>query len=181
MPATKLTFFYLSAILAGNGQTRMNIEGVRSMKIGRTVRRTRKREFNKSNPLPKKLEFLEAIQFYAVTECIPPDGTEKQLRIEMLPSSMKKIVSGYLELENAQTNNTELEETLSKAKQVFQEQEEYIERLEQANDQLMKNLGDGPETPKSPYKSYLQVAEEIGFISHGLPVQGGLPSLGKKD
>ncbi|MFH7326478.1 hypothetical protein [Desulfurivibrio sp. C05AmB] len=151
------------------------------MAIGRVLRRTLKVEFGKRKiPLPKHLSFLANIPFYAVTECLPPNSSNKQTRVEILPSSLKKVARSYEEYGQIKKENEDLLKLLEEWQGIFASQEQYIERLEKANNQLRFNLGEGPETPRSEYKSYLQVAQEMGFKPHGLPLQGGLPSLGKK-
>lgn len=149
--------------------------------IGRVLKRTLRTEFGKrKNPLPEKLSFLTNIPFYAVTECKPPESDIRQIRIEILPSNLKKISESHKKYKDLKKKHKDLLVTVKEAKSVVKKQEKYVEDLEKVNAQLMINLGDGPDTPKPAMKSYLQVAEEIGFISRGLPLQGGLPSLGKK-
>lgn len=151
------------------------------MAIGRVLRRTLKSEFGKQkNPLPDRLSFLSSIPFYAVTECLPPGSQTRQTRVEILPRSLKKIADTYIETEAIRKKNRELLKLINKWERVFEDQEEYIDRLEKANAQLLKNLGEGPQTPPSEYKTYLQVAYEMGFKPRGKALQGGLPSLGKK-
>lgn len=154
---------------------------IKMKSIGKVLKRNLRGEFGKrKNPLPKKLSFLSNISFYAITECLPPKSDVRQTRIEILPASLKKLASSH---EKYKVLNKKYQEVLSifkNAEQLFIEQQEYMEKLERANAQLLKNLGQGPETPRSEIQTYLQRAEEIGFISHGLPLQGGLPSLGKK-
>jgi hypothetical protein len=149
--------------------------------IGRVMKRTFKTEFGKrKNPLPKKLSFLSYVPFYAVTECKPPDSHIRQTRIEILPSSLKKISGSYQKYKELKKDHKQLLNKLEEAKSVSEEQKKRIKALEKTNSQLLINLGEGPDTPKPQIKSYLQVAEETGFISRGRPLQGGIPSLGKK-
>jgi predicted transcriptional regulator len=119
--------------------------------IGRTVRRTLKSEFStKKNPIPSKLEFL------------------------------KKLANSFVQHKELKEQHEEVCMKLKRSKDLNKEQQEYIEALEKANEQLMINLGEGTDTPKSQIRSYLQIAEEIGFVVRGPNYQGGLPSLGKK-
>lgn len=147
----------------------------------RLLRRTLKSEFGKKkNPLPERLSFLGSIPFYAVTEYSYPDSSTKQTRIEILPASLKKVAKAYKEYGEVKKENRELLNLLDEWQRIFESQEEYIELLENANDQLRMNLGEGPETPRNEFKTYLQVAYEKGFKPRGRALQGGLPSLGKK-
>lgn len=149
--------------------------------IGRVLRRTLKSEFGpRKNPLPQNLEFLQEIPFYAVTACKPPNSDSIQTRIEILPASLRKMAHSFVENKELKKMNEEVSEKLLRAKVLFDELQDYISALEKANSQLMLNLGEGPSTPRSEIRSYLQVAEEIGFIVRGPNYQGGLPSLGKK-
>ena len=146
-------------------------------KIGRVLRRTLKSEFGpRKNPLPKKLEFLQEIPFYAVTACKPPNSDSIQTRIEILPASLKEIVHLFVESKELKKLNEELSEKLLRSKVLLDQKQVYIKALEEVNSQLMLNLGEGPDTPKSDIKSYLQIAEESGFIVTGPNYQGGLPS-----
>ena len=150
------------------------------MAIGRVLKRTRKKAFsNRKNPLPKELSFLSRIPFYAVTKCTLPESDTHQTRVELLPASLKKIAESHVKYLQLREAHGDLEVKFERSKVLFGEQQEYIESLEKANNQLMKNLGEGPDTPKTLLRSYLQIAEEIGFIVRG-EVQGGLPSLGKR-
>ena len=156
-------------------------QGTIMKSIGRVLRRTLKSEFGKRKiPLPEKLSFLANIPFYAVTECLSPGASTKQTRVEILPASLKKVSSSHDNFTKLRKQHEELEAAFEDAHFIFEEQEKYIDALQKANEQLMANLGEGPEAPKSAYNSYIQVAKEIGFISRGLPIQGGLPSLGKR-
>ena len=149
--------------------------------IGKVLKRNLRKEYGKrKNPLPKNLSFLSNIPFYAITECIPSESDVRQTRIEILPANLKKIASSHEKYNALKKKHREVLSILKSAEQLFNEQQEYMEKLEKANAQLLKNLGQGPETPRSEIQTYLQRAEEIGFISRGLPLQGGLPSLGKR-
>lgn len=149
--------------------------------IGKVLKRNLRGEFGKrKNPLPKNLSFLSNISFYAITECLSPKSDVRQTRVEILPASLKKLASSHEKYEVLEKKHREVQSILKDAEQLFIEQQEYMKNLERANAQLLKNLGQGPVTPRSEIQTYLQKAEEIGFISRGLPLQGGLPSLGKR-
>jgi len=133
-------------------------------------------EFGKrKKDLPKGLEFLEGIAFYAIAEH-KTDNNKKQTRIEFLPRSLRNIV------ERAKKNN-ELIKKLTKSENTIAELKSDMEtyRLIAKNyEQLKQNIKDGvAKEGKSP-KNYLNIAEEKGLISNGSAVQGGLPGLGKK-
>lgn len=127
--------------------------------IGKVLKRNLRGEFGeRKNPLPKNLSFLSNISFYAITECLPPESDVRQIRIEILPANLKKIASSH---EKYKVLNKEHEEVLLKlkyAKQLVIEQQEYMTKLEKANAQLLENLGQGPETPKSEIQTFLQRA-----------------------
>lgn len=150
-------------------------------KIGRTLKRTYKRDFGvRKNPLPKELEFLSGVPFYAITECLLPDSGQRQERVEILPDNLKKLAKSYKSEIELKKEKRRITRELKYARIDIKELECANSKLELANKQLMKNLeGDMPQIEPG-LKSSVLIIEEKADKLRGLPVQGGSPGLGKK-
>lgn len=150
-------------------------------KIGRVLSRSYKKDFGKKiNPLPDKFTFLSDIPFYAITECLLPDSIQRQVRIEILPNSLKKLAKTYKSTKRLEKEKKELIRKLKEAKYQMHKLNDDVSKLNSVNDQLRKNIDDNSIPPKAYFKSNMQIAEEKGVKLHGRPLQGGLPGLGKK-
>lgn len=131
-------------------------------------------------PLPRGLEFLSDVDFYAVVE--DHTGSRIKRTVELTPRVTKGLLSAgraYDELSEAGNSlvqkNRELELALKEARST-------IVALERTNQQLfdLVEKHDEPRSKPRSEPSHLGRAIEQGFQPSGLPIQGGLPSLGKK-
>ena len=154
------------------------------------VARTRRTEYRSGRKaLPKRLAFLKGIKFFAIAE--HKSEERNKLRVEFLPTPLNALIEQASQAEDLHEDVEALEELLvslqerlallQKDLDIAVEQNAALERV---NEQLLKNLDKLGSTtasePKSPTKGYFQVAEERGFKSHGLPLQGGIPGSGKR-
>lgn len=150
-------------------------------KIGRVLSRYYKRDFGKRvRLLPKKLEFLSNIPFYAITECVLPDTGQHQIRVEVLPGSMKKLAKSYVREKAIIKENESLVIEIEEANTRILELEDYVAKQEHNINILLNKDSDTSPVPRSDIKSSLQIANEKGVDFQSRPLQGGLPSLGKK-
>ncbi len=151
------------------------------VKLGRILKRTYRRSYGKrKNPLPEKLSFLENIPFYAVTICQLPDSDQTQTRIEILPRGVKQLATAFNNGKKYRKQIRKLKNELKSAKESITCLEAFNKSLKHNNQILMENIESNEKIAPSNMKSYFQLAEEKCFEPKGLPLQGGLPSLGKK-
>ena len=151
-------------------------------KIGRVLSRTRKQDFGaRKKPFPKKLEFLSKISFYAVTECLLPDSSRRQTRIEILPNQLKEYIVSYEDVKKLKKDKRRLRKELKEEKLRADLHEQENEKLKAINQQLMKNIEDDFTHPNSSIKSNIQMIEERGQPLRGIPSQAGAYGLGGND
>jgi len=129
--------------------------------------------------LPKGLDFLESVNFYAIAEHSPA-GKKKQRRVEFLPKSIKSIVSKAIEHDRIANELTKLQHRIEELQKTYDSTVSQYNDMKSNYDQLVENIQDGVASLDKSSANYINIAEKMGFISHGRPLQGGLPSLGKK-
>lgn len=129
--------------------------------------------------LPKGLDFLEGINFYAIAEH-SPTGKKKQRRIEFLPRSIKSLVSKAIEHDKIAEELTKLQHCIEELQEAYDHTVSQYNNIKSNYKILLENIQDGTASLDKSLANYLNIAEEMGFISQGRPLQGGLPSLGKK-
>ena len=132
----------------------------------------RKMFFEKRN-----LEFLKGVPFFAIAE--HKQGGKTEIFIEFKPRSIKNIIikaKAFRKLNNdlqeIQRENNELKWTLKRLEGSL--------KLLNTNYKLVPLAQDKIDPKDRSPKSYLNVLQECSNLLRGLPLQGGLPSLGKK-
>ncbi|VVP82149.1 hypothetical protein PS918_02403 [Pseudomonas fluorescens] len=60
--------------------------------IGKTSERALRAEFNKKNPLPKKLEFLDGVKFTSIAYVTLPDKVKESTLIEFTPKQVQELL-----------------------------------------------------------------------------------------
>jgi predicted nuclease with TOPRIM domain len=134
---------------------------------------------SKKHPLPKTLEFLDGFNFHAVVE--DSSGEKIKRIIEVTPASLKKTIRSAEKANEAAQKIDALTVENEELKNQLDEAIEHIRKLEHNNDVLMENLNHKPDIrhDRSP-RNYFNVVNEAGVKTFGPPLQGGLPSLGKR-
>ena len=133
----------------------------------------------KKAQLPKGLEFLKGVKFYAITKH-NKDG-RLQKRIEILPRNLKPLLELKNTNEDLERQVSELRESSSALQSDFNKLKADYGLLESNYNKLCENVKSETEPndleQKSP-KNYFDVAEDKGFKPRGglSPLQGGLPS-----
>jgi len=151
----------------------------------------------KGDLLPRRLGFLAKVPFSSVIE--DHRGARMQIRVELLASTLKRLLATIQRHAEMARPNREvvehkdreierLRKTVDELRQdrdrLIEERDQAVRSAENANGQLAQ-LNEGkrpaPGTEDSgPLAGYLGRAEARGFKPHGLPLQGGLPSLPKR-
>jgi predicted transcriptional regulator len=132
--------------------------------------------------LPRSLQILRQLNFVALLE--RPNSGKRSWRVELSSKTAKCLINASNELQQFKKQHGDLTLQHSSLTMKFAELQERSQRLEHNNRKLMENIeaDKRPEKgthPKSQ-KSYLNIAEEKSMKVKGSPVQGGLPSLGKR-
>jgi len=131
--------------------------------------------------LPKELAYLAKAKYYAISQ--RTIGRKVVWHVEIEGSVFEKLLKGKKSNSNLRARNSALK---ASSRQIASDNENLLKdntALEAANKRLMKNIEDDKRPDKfvrSP-KSYLNAAEDHAFKPHNdLPLQGGLPGLGKR-
>lgn len=139
-------------------------------KIIEQLFRTDFQKEGKPSPLSKGLAYLESLEFHSVVFCKSKERERRGRRIMLLPRHMKSLLDSF-------------SEERKRMQEEIEQQKEVNERLRQNNEQLMKNIEDKTllesARPRKP-AGYAGVFDDAAPQLRGLPLQGGLPSLGKK-
>ena len=158
-----------------------------AQKIKRTLR---KQAISEGSGLPSRLAFLKSIRFHSLVE--DKTGSKTQFRVEVTARTLKSLLDELKTWKKkAEPNEQALTEAHASASKYRHELEQKTTDLERAINALGRQnrtieeynaqLGErGVPKSSSPFKSHLSVAEERGFKPNGRPLQGGLPSLGKR-
>lgn len=140
--------------------------------------------------LPASLTFLNSLSFHSLVE--DRTGTRTQFRVEVSPRMLKSLLA---ELEGwktkAEPNERELNDSRAEAFRYKRELEQVkselegkqfaIRRLNQAIEKLNAQIGEkNIDKSSGELRLHLSTAEKNGRELKGLPLQGGLPSLGKR-
>lgn len=167
--------------------------------MAKNVYRYDKRTYGeKGELLPKRLSFLSELPFCTVIE--DRRGLRMQTRVEVLPATLKRLlasVSHHSEMAKpnrdvVERKNREIEHLQKLLGELHSSKEKLAaelsvallsaenanEKLGQFNDRATPDATTGKAS--GPLAGYLGRAEARGFKPHGLPLQGGLPSLPKR-
>lgn len=137
---------------------------------------------SKRRKLPEQLEFLKGTNYFVIAE--HKEGKRKQYFVEFRPKSIKNIIAKVKNVQVLRTEADKLREIVKKleqdndalkAKDVLNQK---VIKLLQSENEKNKNSKMNPRL-KSP-ESFYSIMEKKGFQMTGPPIQGGLPSLGKK-
>lgn len=163
----------------------------RRLKMPTKVKRTlRKDVLRKRDTLPASLTFLNSISFHSLLE--DRTGTRTQFRVEIATRTLKGVLTEVESLRRrAEPNDRELEEAhaqtnrykreLEQVKLDLEEQRRVVARLNRTIEERNQRIGKHGVTKSSgAFKLHISDAEKLGYKSNGLPLQGGLPSLGKR-
>jgi hypothetical protein len=159
--------------------------------MAKRPKRYLKSEFGiRKKALPVALTFVKDFNFHAIVE--DSSGQKVKTIIEVKPLSLKKLINRVNDLtKNNLANEQEMdlikaEMDLIKAenvkcKEFFELVMPYMKQLESNNEILLNELKKEPDLPYiRSQKNWQNIIEESGFIEFLPPVQGGLPSLGKR-
>ena len=131
--------------------------------------------------LPKELAYLSKAKFYAISQ--RKVGRKLVWHVEIEARDLDKLLKGKKSNSKLRARCSALK---ASSREIASENAKLLEhnaKLEAANNRLMKNIEDDPRPDKfarSP-KSFLNAAEDHAFKPHNnLPLQGGLPGLGKR-
>ncbi len=131
--------------------------------------------------LPKGLAYLSKAKYYAI--CQRKVGRKLIWHVEIEAPVFERLLKGKKSNSKLRARNAALK---ASSREIASDNAKLLEdnaKLEAANNRLMKNIEDDPRPDKyarSP-KSYLNAAEDHAFKPHtNLPLQGGLPGLGKR-
>lgn len=149
--------------------------------------------------LPRRLGFLAKVPFHSVVE--DHRGTRIQIRVELLASTLRRLLATTQRYEEMARPNREVvdrkdkeiehlrtivEKLLSEQKRLIEDRDLAIRSAENANEKLAQS-NDGNSSSAAatndvsgPLTGYFSRADSRGFKPHGLPLQGGLPSLPKR-
>lgn len=152
--------------------------------MAKKIKRFQKSEFGKRKlAFPKGFEFLEGFNFQAIVE--DNSGLKVRRYVEVSPAALKKVVVLYRDasgmIDELRSSLSELiqknEELLSR----LEAADKYIEKLEHNNELMMSRLNVGPDEEfEKSSQNFFDIIEERGIKPRGLPMQGGIPGLGRR-
>jgi len=156
-------------------------------KIKRTLR---KEVLRNGAKLPTSLSLLRSISFHSLVE--DRTGIRTQFRVELssrvLKALLDEITSWKIKAEpneralaDAHAEADRRQRELTQARIELQEKENHIRRLNHLIEKMNEQIGDKNVTKSSgDFKLHLSSAEKNAQKLRGLPLQGGLPGLGKR-
>ena len=140
--------------------------------------------------MPKSLEFLNGVKFHAVIE--DHSGPKVVRTIEIKPPSLKAIIDKVKkyerDVENLEEHCSELELEVDHLNDENIRINSDYEKLKEEFEKIFHNygilysrseIGNDEKYVPSP-KSYFNIMSESGMSFNTKPIQGGLPSLGKR-
>ena len=125
---------------------------------------------NKRSTLSSGFKYLENLKFHSIAFCESKEQEDKEKRIIFLPRHIKALLNSYA---------TERKNLISEIEYHKAE----LLKLQQANKTMMKNIEDkslNEHNRPNRANTYSALFDDAAHQLKGVPLQGGLPSLGSK-